>query len=705
MRRPKNNPSRLDFAAPLHHVERSNRTRRIHAMTDTNPLLADTSLPAFSQIKPEHVLPAVKSTLADHRRRIEALTADAQPRSFATTMLPQETMDYELQRIWSPVNHLHSVADTEALRAAHAEAEQLLSEYSAEMGQNRELFAGVKAAAENAEFGALPLAARTLIDHALRDFKLSGVSLEEPARSRFREIVNELTRLSTEFENAVLDATDAWSERVEESALAGIPESERGMFRDGDTYKLTLKQPCVTAVLTYADDRSVRERVYRAYQTRASDQGPHAGTFDNTARMTQILALRHEAATLLGFANSAEESLATKMAGKPDRVLDFLRDLVQRAKPIAERELAELREFAREHVHLDDLQPWDVAYAAEKLRVRKYDLSEEELKPYFALPAVIDGLFAIINRVFGVVLQLRKDVDVWHPDVRFYDVIDESGRVIAGVYVDLYTRTGKRGGAWMDVCRSRFRHVDTIHLPIAYITCNFAPPSGDQPTLLTHDEVTTLFHEFGHGLHHLLTEVDFPGVAGIDGVEWDAVELPSQFMENFAWQRDALNLFARHWQTGELLPDDLFKRMLAARHFHAGLFLVRQLEFALFDFRLHLEFDAKQGARVMDLLNEVRDEVAVIFPPAWQRMPHSFAHIFAGGYAAGYYSYLWAELLSADAFAQFEEMGIFNKDSGAAFRRNVLAVGGSRPALESFVAFRGREPQIDALLRSYGLAA
>jgi oligopeptidase A len=670
-----------------------------------NPLLNDTSLPAFSAIRPEHVLPAIKATIADHRARIDALVADAQPRTFATTMLPQEAMDYEMQRIWSPVNHLHAVADSDALRAVHAEAEQLLSEYSAQVGQNRELFAAVKAAGEDTDFSTLSLAARTLVDHALRDFRLSGVSLEEPARTRFRDIVADLTRVSNEFENAVLDATDAWNEKVDVAALAGIPESELGMFRDGDAYALTLKQPCVTAVLTYADDRSIRERVYRAYQTRASDQGPHAGKFDNTTRMEQILALRHEAATLLGFANSAEESLATKMAGKPDRVLDFLRDLVQRAKPIAERELAELRGFAKEHARLDDLQPWDVSYVAEKLRQQKYDLSEEELKPYFPLPAVIDGLFAIVTRVFGAVLRVRKDVDVWHPDVRFYDVVDESGRVIAGVFVDLYTRTGKRGGAWMDVCRSRFRNDDTIHLPIAYITCNFAPPVGDQPTLLTHDEVTTLFHEFGHGLHHLLTEVDYPGVAGIDGVEWDAVELPSQFMENFAWQRDALNLFARHWQTGELLPDDLFKRMLAARHFHAGLFLVRQLEFALFDFRLHLEYNAKQGARVLELLNEVRGEVAVIFPPEWQRMPHSFAHIFSGGYAAGYYSYLWAELLSADAFAQFEDMGIFNRDAGAAFRRNVLAVGGSRPALESFVAFRGREPQIDALLRSYGLAA
>ena len=674
-------------------------------MSDANPLLNDASLPEFSAIRPEHVLPAIKTTLADHRRRIDALTAANSPRSFAATMLPQEMMDYELQRLWSPVNHLHAVADTEELRAAHAEAEQLLSEYSAEMGQNRELFEAVRQAGSGSDFATLPLAARTLVDHALRDFKLSGVSLEEPARTRFRDIVAELTKLSNEFENAVLDATDAWQEDVEASALVGVPDGELGMFRDGEKFQLSLKQPCVTAVLTYADDRSIRERVYRAYQTRASEQGPHAGKYDNSVRIQQILALRHEAATLLGFANAAEESLATKMAGKPDRVLDFLRDLVQRAKPIAERELAELRDFAEKELGLAELQPWDVSYAAEKLRLRKYDLSEEELKPYFPLPAVMDGLFAIVTRVFGVVLRVRKDVDVWHPDVRFYDAIDESGRVIAGVFVDLYTRTGKRGGAWMDVCRSRFRNEDTLHLPIAYVTCNFAPPSGDQPTLLTHDEVTTLFHEFGHGLHHLLTEVDYPGVAGIDGVEWDAVELPSQFMENFAWQRDALNLFARHWQTGALLPDDLFKRMLAARHFHAGLFLVRQLEFALFDFRLHLEFDATHGARVMELLNEVRREVAVIMPPDWQRMPHSFAHIFSGGYAAGYYSYLWAELLSADAFAQFEDMGIFNRDAGAAFRRNVLAVGGSRPALESFVAFRGREPQIDALLRSYGLAA
>ncbi|HSS06486.1 MAG TPA: M3 family metallopeptidase, partial [Rhodanobacteraceae bacterium] len=515
-----------------------------------------------------------------------------------------------------------------------------------------------------------------------------------------------------EFENAVLDATDAWSETIADaSALAGIPESGRAVLRayaeekDIDGWLVTLKQPSVQAVLTYADDRALRERVYRAYQTRASDQGPDAGRFDNSARIDQIVALRHEAARLLGFQDSAEESLATKMAPSPDAVFAFLRDLAVRAKPVAERELAELREFAAGELGIATLEPWDVGYASEKLRERKYALSEEELKPYFALDAVIDGLFAITGRVFGVALKRRDDVDVWHPDVRYYDLVDAEGRVFAGAYVDLYARAGKRGGAWMDVCLSRFRHHEQTQMPVAFLTCNFAPPTATTPSLLTHDDVLTLFHEFGHGLHHLLTEVDYPGVAGISGVEWDAVELPSQFMENFGWQREALDLFARHYETGERLPDALFQRMQAARHFHAGLFLVRQLEFALFDFRIHREFDPARGARALEILDEVRREVAVMRPPAWQRFPHAFTHVFAGGYAAGYYSYLWAEVLSADAFDRFEKEGIFNRDVGAAYRKSILAVGGSRPALESFIEFRGREPKPDALLRSYGLAA
>jgi oligopeptidase A len=681
-------------------------------MTTGNPLLADSALPAFSQVNPEHVLPAVETVLAEYRAAVDALVADPRSRSFASVLQPQEVLDSRLECAWSPVSHLHAVADSEALRSAYAQALEKITEHSTELGQNRELYAAVSQVERSADFASLPRPARTLVEHALRDFRLSGVALEEPARSRFKEIANALARLSNEFENAVLDATEAWSEAVaDESALAGLSETDRALLREysreagRDGWLVTLKQPSVQAVLTYADDRALRERVYAAYQTRASDQGPHAGRFDNSARIDQIMALRHEAARLLGFANSAEESLATKMAATPERVLAFLHDLAARAKPVAERELAELRAFAHEQLGIADLQPWDVAYAAEKLRERKYALSEEELKPYFPLPAVIDGLFSITERVFGVRLAVRDGVDVWHPDVRFYDVLDGGGKVVAGAYVDLYARGGKRGGAWMDVCRSRFREDATMHLPIAYLTCNFAPPTPQQPSLLTHDDVTTLFHEFGHGLHHLLTEIDFPGVAGISGVEWDAVELPSQFMENFAWQREALALFARHWQTGAALPDDLFRRMLAAKHFHAGLFLVRQLEFGLFDFRLHLEYNAARGARVMELLGEVRREVAVITPPAWQRMPHSFAHIFAGGYAAGYYSYLWAELLSADAFGRFEEAGVFDRASGEAFRRSILAIGGSRPALESFVEFRGREPTPDALLRSYGLAA
>ena len=680
-------------------------------MSSDNPLLATDDLPRFSAIRPEHVEPAIDAVLAEYRAGIDALTADGAPRDFAHVVLASERLEDRLNRTWAPVSHLHGVADSEAMRKAHAAAQEKIVAFGSELGQNRALYAAVEAVARN-ESSALPQAARALLDHELRDFRLAGVALEEPARSRFREITNELARLSTEFEEAVLDATDAWSETIaDEAALAGIPPSGRAVLRAGAQerdetgWRVTLKQPSVQAVLTHADDRALRERVYRAYQTRASDEGPHAGRFDNSARIEHILALRHEAARLLGFRDAAEESLATKMAPSPDAVLAFLRDLAARAKPVAERELAELRDFAAAELGIPDPQPWDVGYAAEKLRERKYALNEEELKPYFAADAVLDGLFAITERVFGITLRRRDDVDVWHPDVRYHDLVDADGRVFAGAYLDLHARAGKRGGAWMDVCRNRFRTPDGVQLPVAFLTSNFAPPTADTPSLLTHDDVLTLFHEFGHGLHHMLTEVDLPGVAGINGVEWDAVELPSQFMENFGWQREALDLFARHWQTGEKLPDALFERMQAARHFHAGLFLVRQLEFGLFDFRIHREYDPARGSRVMDILREVRDEVAVIHPPHWQRFPHAFTHIFAGGYAAGYYSYLWAEVLSADAFSRFEEEGVFDRATGDAYRKAILAVGASRPALESFVAFRGREPRPEALLRSYGLAA
>jgi oligopeptidase A len=681
-----------------------------------NPLLADTPLPAFPQIKPEHVEPAIDAILADYRAGIEALTAPEAPKDFATVMLTQERLEQRLAHAWAPVSHLHAVADNEALRAVYGPTEEKLTEHAIELGQNRALYAAVQALADAPDFATLPRPERALVEHALRDFKLSGVALEEPARSRYREIGVTLSRLSTEFANAVLDASEAWHEHItDERDLAGVPDSGRAVLRqyaaeqELEGFLVTLKQPSVQAVLTYADDRALRERVYWAYQTRASDQGPNAGKFDNGERIERILALRHEAARLLGFANAAEESLATKMAGSPTEVMEFLHDLAERARPVAQQELDELRAYAQAELGLDNLEPWDVAYASEKLRQQRYALDEEQLKPYFPLPAVIEGLFGLTGRLYGITLAARDDVDVWHPDVRYYDVRDADGRVFAGAYVDLYARNGKRGGAWMDVCRARFDDAAQHQLPIAFLTCNFAPPTEGKPALLTHDDVLTLFHEFGHGLHHLLTEITLPSIGGIDGVEWDAVELPSQFMENFGWSREALNLFARHWQTGEPLPEELYQRMLAARHYHAGLFLVRQLEFALFDFRLHLEYDPVRGARTLEVLEQVRQQVAVLHPPAWQRFPHAFTHIFSGGYAAGYYSYLWAELLSADAFGAFEELAehggsAIDRATGERFRREILAVGASRPALESFVAFRGRKPEPEALLHSHGLA-
>ncbi len=681
----------------------------MNAPAHANPLLIDAELPAFSLIDAAHVEPAIDALLAEFRAAMPALTDAATEPSFDAVMAPLERLEERLGRAWSPVGHLHGVKDSPELREAYSAAQEKLTDHATELGQNRALFQAVKAIRESAAFAALDRVRQTLINDSLRSFRLSGVALEEPARSRFKDIQNEQSKIETAFEEAVLDATDAWQRPVSDAELAGLPESARSMLRAAarekslDGHLATLKGPVVQAILTYADSRDLREALYTGYNTRASDQGPQAGQFDNAQRIEQILALRHESAQLLGYASAAHLSLDDKMAGTPERVLGFLDDLTAKARPLAQGELAELQAFASSALGMDALAPWDVAYASEKLRQQRFDFSEEDLKPYFPLPQVLDGLFAIIGRVLGVRLQARDGVDVWHPDVTFYDVLDPDGRPRAGFYVDHYARTAKRGGAWMDVCRTRFRDA-ALHLPVAFLTCNFAPPAEGMPALLTHDDVLTLFHEFGHGLHHMLTEVDWPSVGGISGVEWDAVELPSQLMENFAWQRESLDLLARHWQTGAPLPQELFDKMLAARHFQAGLFLVRQLEFALFDFRLHLGFDPVAGAQTMAVLGAVRDAVAVLPPPSWNRFPMAFTHIFSGGYAAGYYSYLWAEVLSADAFAAFEEAGVLDAETGARYRREILAVGGSRPALESFVAFRGREPQPDALLRSYGLA-
>ena len=676
-----------------------------------NPLLADGGLPAFSRITPAEVAPAVDALLAASHAEVERLVADPASRDFARLLLPLEFSDERMDRAFSPISHLHGVKDTPELREAYEEALEKLTEHATWLGQNRALYEAVKAVREAPEFAALDRPQRTLVEDSLRGFRLSGVALEGEARERFAQIQVELARLTTPFGSAELDATEAWLRPLSEGELSGLPESARALLAQaageaGRTGHLaTLKGPVVTALLTFADDRALREEVWTAYQTRASDQGPHAGRFDNGARIGQILALRHESAQLLGFASAAELSLADKMAGTPERVLGFLRDLAAKARPVAERERAELARFARQTLGLESLQPWDVGYASEKLRQSRFSFTEEDIKPYFPAEAAISGLFEVASRLFGLRFAPRTDVDLWHPDARYFDVLDADGAPRAGFYLDLYARAGKRGGAWMDVCRSRMRRDAALQLPVAYLVCNFAPATAEAPALLTHDDVVTLFHEFGHGLHHMLTEIDLPSISGIEGVEWDAVELPSQLLENFAWKREALDRFARHWQTGEPLPQALLDKMLAARSFQAGLFLVRQLEFALFDFRIHLEYDPARGPRTMELLEAVREEVAVIRPPAWARFPHAFSHIFAGGYAAGYYSYLWAEVLAADAFAAFEEAGVLDPVTGQRYRREVLAAGGARPALESFVAFRGREPDPAALLRSYGLAA
>ena len=677
----------------------------------TNPLLAATELPPFSRIQPGHVLPAMEQLIAGFRTEVERLLGDGSARSFQSLMAPLEQQEELLNRAFSPVSHLHGVQDSPALREAYEAAIEKLTEHATWLGQNRALYEAVQTLREAPDFTTLDCARQTLVDDSLRGFRLSGVALDDAARARFAQIQNELSTLTTQFGSAVLDATDAWQRPVSESELAGLPDTARAMLAQAaadaghEGWLATLKGPVVSAILGFADDRQLRAEVYAAHSTRASDQGPQAGQFDNSQRIEQILALRHEAAQLLGFDSAVNVSLADKMAATPERVLGFLEDLAARAKPVAQRELAELRDFARDTLGIDELQPWDVGYASEKLRQQRFAFSEEDLKPYFPTEAAINGLFEVAARLFGLSFRQRDGVDLWHPDARFYDVFDTDGSLRAGFYVDIYARTGKRGGAWMDVCRNRVRQADQLQVPVAYLVCNFAPPAGDAPALLTHDDVITLFHEFGHGLHHMLTEVDLPSVGGISGVEWDAVELPSQFMENYAWKREALDLFARHYKTGEPLPQALLDKMLAARDFQAGMFLVRQLEFALFDFRLHLEYDPAHGARTMQILEQVRDAVAVIRPPEWARFPHAFSHIFAGGYAAGYYSYLWAEVLSADAFSMFEDAGLFDAATGARYREQVLAVGGSRPALESFVAFRGREPEPAALLRSYGLAA
>lgn len=674
-----------------------------------NPLLNMTGLPAFSKIRPEHVEPAIDALMDACRETIRTLTANVVTPTWESFIEPIEESDDRLSRAWSPVSHLNSVLNSDALRSAYNACLPKLSAYATEVGQNEDLFQAYRMVVEQE---GLDAAQRKSLENALRDFHLSGVDLPAEKKARYKEINHELSNLTSKYSENVLDATNAWSKRIDdEDLLAGLPDSAKDLARQTaeqrgmDGWLLTLDFPSYQPVMTYADNRDLRFELYQAFGTRASDQGPDAGKWDNSQQMERILTLRHEQAQLLGFASYAERSLATKMARSPEQVLEFLNDLADRSVAQARNELAEVEAFSREHHGVDRIEPWDLSYFAEKLRQHRYQISQEELRPYFPVDRVLAGMFAVVERLFSIQIQEVTDFDRWHEDVQFFEIRDADGHLQGQFYLDPFARQNKRGGAWMDVCTNRMHIAGCDQIPVAYLVCNFTPPVGDKPSLLTHDEVLTLFHEFGHGLHHMLTKVRYPAVAGINGVPWDAVELPSQFMENWCWERESLDLFAAHWQTGERIPDQLYERMMAAKNFQSAMAMVRQLEFALFDFRMHLEYDPERGGRVYEILDQVREQVAVIKAPPWHRFAHAFSHIFAGGYAAGYYSYKWAEVLSADAFSLFEERGVFDAASGAAFRENILEKGGSADAMELFVDFRGREPTVDALLHHSGIAA
>jgi oligopeptidase A len=672
-----------------------------------NPLIDYPSLPPFAKIRSEHVQPAVEQLIAAGRATIEQVLAKGDF-SWAGLVATLDQQDERLSKAFGPAGHLNAVAQNPELRDAYNACLPLLSEYGTEVGQNEKLYAAYQSLRDSAEYDSLNEAQQKDLENTLRDFRLSGVSLPADKKAEYMEVAKRLSELTSTFADNVIDATQSWRKHVtDESVLAGLPDvaragaADRAKEEDLSGWLLTLDFPCYYAVMCHATDRALREEIYRAHVTRASTDSAD-GKFDNSAIMDEILSLRQQEAELLGFASYAEASLVTKMARSTDEVLTFLMDLAIKAKPQAEKELAELRAFAAEQ-GAEELQPWDLTFWSERLREARFSISEEELRPWFPAERVISGMFNIVERVFGVRIRQRDGVDSWHQDVRFYDVVDNNDEPMASFYLDMYARTGKRGGAWMDDCLGRVRHQDgSLQKPVAYLTCNFAPPAGGKPGLLTHDEVVTLFHEFGHGLHHMLTEQEVPGVSGINGVAWDAVELPSQFMENWCWTAEGIAMLSAHYQTDEPLPQDKLDKLLAAKNFQSAMGMLRQLEFSLFDMRIHAGLNGNTIAQVLD---QVRDEVAVLKPPAFNHFQNSFSHIFAGGYAAGYYSYKWAEVLSADAWSKFEEEGVFNPETGRAFREKILARGGSREPMELFVDFRGREPSVEPLLRHSGIPA
>lgn len=669
----------------------------------SNPILEDLENPNFSKIAAEHIAPAVDILIEHHKAAIDAII-NSKSNDFDDIAIADDRANFFFSRAWSRVSHLHSVMDTPEFREAYTAAQERLTEYFVSLGQNVDYYNAYKRVKESDQFGALSSEKQRLIDRALRQFQLSGIALEGADRERFSAISSELSKLTTEFSNSVLDATEAWFIHLEnQTDLPGLPESELGLLksyaeeRGLNGYVVNLRAPSVNAILTYCEDRDLRFKVYQAHSTRSSDQFFDT-QYDNSSRIDQIMKLRAEKAQLLGFNNCAELSLDRKMADNTDQVINFINDIVAKAKPFAEQELETMKSFAAEKFGIVDFQPWDSGFVSYWYQKLMFDVDQEIIKQYFPEDQVIDGVKNLIGKLYNITL-VEREVSTWHPDVKFYDVVDKSGTAFAGVYLDLFARSGKRGGAWMDVCQARFQDGNQFYHPIAFLTTNCSPATDGMPSLLTHDDVITVLHEFGHVFHHLLTEIDIPSLGGIDGFEWDAVELPSQFMENFAWDYQYLSDFSSHFETGEKLPRDLFDKMLGSKNYNSGLGTIRQMEYSLFDFVLHTAYTVDSPVDYMEVLKDVRNQVSVFQAPEWNRFPNSFTHIFSGGYAAGYYSYMWAEVLSADAY----EIMLGYSDGPTRFRKEILAMGSSRPASESFKSFAGRDPDNSALLRSRGL--
>lgn len=672
----------------------------------------DTSiLPNYQTIRLEHVEAEISQMIAKNLKYIEELLNQNQPFNWDNLMQPLEEMNRELTNYWSPIAHIHAVLESEPLRQIYNKIIPLITEYHSEVSQNEKLYQSILAIHQSEPFKKLSPAQQKIIENDIRDFQLAGIHLPSEQKAELRSLQMRLTKLMTVFSENLLDATDGWYKHIkDENEIDGLPLQARQIAKENakekrlEGFVFNLEYSFYSIAMRYLKNRDLRKELYEAYSTRASDQGPNKGKWDNTPIMEEILMIRYKIAKLIDYPNYAAYSLVTKMAKKTESVLSFLNDLLVISQPIAKVELNEVAELAKQLDNLDTIAVWDTAYYSEKLQEKKYRFNQEEIRPYFPINKVFEGMFTIINRIFDIHIKKQSNVNVWHPDVEFFAVYSEDGELCGGFYTDLYARPHKREGAWMDDCHMRQRKSDgSVQLPVAYLTCNFMPPVDNKPGLLTHDDVLTLFHEFGHCLHHLLTKVDYPSVSGINGVAWDAVEFPSQFMENFCWEKESLKLISGHYETGETLPASLYQHMLAAKHFQTGMHLLRQIELALFDFRIHIEYQPGKAGQIQSILDDVRKQSTLLPVPTFNRFQHSFSHIFAGSYAAGYYSYKWAEVLSSDAYSLFEEKGIFDKSTGASFKKNILEVGGVRDPMVSFIAFRGREPKLDALLKHSGI--